>query len=147
MLLTMEWLLKHLEESKLQHQRDDEPHLRIGCNLGWMKLDQYYTLTDDSPAYLAAVVLHPAYRWLSIQYAHTEITPIQLPAVHISKERCILVRLRVNSFFRLSLYSLYSSIIHFRSVALAFGSKTPSEAFKYLTRSRNSIFSSIKKAN
>jgi hypothetical protein len=66
-LLTMEWLLKHLEESKLQHQRDDEPHLRIGCNLGWMKLDQYYTLTDDSPAYLAAVVLHPAYRWSAIE--------------------------------------------------------------------------------
>lgn len=53
-LLTMEWLLKHLEEAKLQHERDEEPYLRIGCNLGWMKLDQYYTLTDDSPAYLEA---------------------------------------------------------------------------------------------
>jgi hypothetical protein len=26
-LLTMEWLLKHLEESKLQHERDEEPYL------------------------------------------------------------------------------------------------------------------------
>jgi hypothetical protein len=32
-LLTMEWLLKHLEESKVQHERDEEPYLRIGCNL------------------------------------------------------------------------------------------------------------------
>ncbi|KAM3505831.1 hypothetical protein MY10362_002714 [Beauveria mimosiformis] len=66
-LLTMEWLLKHLEESKLRHERDEEPYLRIGCNLGWMKLDQYYTLTEDSPAYLAALVLHPAFRWSTVE--------------------------------------------------------------------------------
>lgn len=66
-LLTMEWLLKHLEESKLQHERDEEPYLRIGCSLGWMKLDQYYTLTEDSPAYLAALVLHPAFRWSTVE--------------------------------------------------------------------------------
>ncbi|KAL6402752.1 hypothetical protein AUP68_14088 [Ilyonectria robusta] len=66
-LLTMEWLLKHLEEAKVQHERDEEPYLRIGCNLGWMKLDQYYTLTEDSPAYLAALVLHPAFRWSTVE--------------------------------------------------------------------------------
>jgi hypothetical protein len=58
----MEWLLQHLEDSKLQHEHDEEPYLRIGCNLGWMKLDKYYTLTDDSPVYLASLVLHPAFR-------------------------------------------------------------------------------------
>jgi hypothetical protein len=63
----MEWLLKHLEETKIQHERDEEPHLRIGCNLGWMKMDQYYTLTEDSPAYLATLVLHPAFRWSTIE--------------------------------------------------------------------------------
>ena len=46
----MEWLLRHLEEVKVQHERDEEPYLRIGCNLGWMKLDQYYTRTEDRPA-------------------------------------------------------------------------------------------------
>ncbi|KAJ3453314.1 hypothetical protein MRS44_017561 [Fusarium solani] len=66
-LLTMEWLLKHLEEAKVRHERDEEPYLRIGCNLGWMKLDQYYTLTEDSPAYLAALVLHPAFRWSTVE--------------------------------------------------------------------------------
>lgn len=66
-LLTMEWLLKHLEEDKLQHERDEEPYLRIGCNLGWMKLDHYYTLTEDSPAYLAALALHPVFRWSTIE--------------------------------------------------------------------------------
>ncbi|KJZ68404.1 hypothetical protein HIM_12202 [Hirsutella minnesotensis 3608] len=66
-LLTMEWLLKHLEESKLRHARDHDPYLRIGCNLGWMKLDQYYALTEDSPAYLATLVLHPAFRWSTVE--------------------------------------------------------------------------------
>jgi hypothetical protein len=60
----MEWLLKHLEESKIQHEHDEEPHLRIGCNLGWMKLDKYYTTTKD---YLAALVLHPAFYWSTIE--------------------------------------------------------------------------------
>jgi hypothetical protein len=30
-------------------------------NHGWMKLNKYYELTDRSPAYVAALVLHPAY--------------------------------------------------------------------------------------
>jgi len=63
----MEWLLKHLEEFKVQHELDEEPHLRVGCNLGWMKLDQYYTLTEDSPVYLAALILHPAFRWSTVE--------------------------------------------------------------------------------
>ncbi|KPA35844.1 transposase [Fusarium langsethiae] len=71
-LLTMEWLLQHLEDSKLQHEHDEEPYLRIGCNLGWMKLDKYYTLTEDSPVYLAALVLHPAFRWPSVESQWTD---------------------------------------------------------------------------
>lgn len=45
----------------------DDKISRIGCKLGWMKLDQYYTLTGDSPAYLAALVLHPAFRWATVE--------------------------------------------------------------------------------
>jgi hypothetical protein len=32
-----------------------------------MKLDQYYTLTEDSPAYITALVLYPAFHWLTIE--------------------------------------------------------------------------------
>jgi hypothetical protein len=32
-----------------------------------MKLDQYYALTEDSPAYLASLVLHPAFRWSTVE--------------------------------------------------------------------------------
>ena len=63
----MEWLLKHLEETKVQHERDEEPYLRIDCNLGWIQMDEYYTLTEDSPVYLAALVLHPAFRWSTVE--------------------------------------------------------------------------------
>jgi hypothetical protein len=37
--------------------------LATGVNLAWKKLDQYYQMTDQSPVYVAAVVLHPAYTW------------------------------------------------------------------------------------
>ncbi|KAF5597249.1 ribonuclease H [Fusarium pseudocircinatum] len=54
-------------DTKLQHERDEGPYLRLGCNLGWMKLDEYYSFTKDSPAYLAALVLHPAFRWSAVE--------------------------------------------------------------------------------
>jgi hypothetical protein len=66
-LLTIEWLLKYLEEAKLQYKRDEEPYLQIGCNLGWIKLDQYYALTKDSPVYLASLVFYPAFCWLTVK--------------------------------------------------------------------------------
>jgi glycine/D-amino acid oxidase-like deaminating enzyme len=37
--------------------------LATGVNLAWKKLDHYYQVTDRSPVYVAAVVLHPAYTW------------------------------------------------------------------------------------
>ncbi|RKK08163.1 hypothetical protein BFJ65_g16824 [Fusarium oxysporum f. sp. cepae] len=36
-------------------------------NSGWAKLDKYYRLTDESPAYVAAIVLHPSHKWHYIQ--------------------------------------------------------------------------------
>ncbi|THX67806.1 hypothetical protein D6D08_06550 [Aureobasidium pullulans] len=37
--------------------------LATGVNLAWKKLNEYYQMTDQSPVYVAAVVLHPAYTW------------------------------------------------------------------------------------
>jgi hypothetical protein len=36
-------------------------------NSGWRKLDKYYQLTDDSPAYVAAIILHPQHKWQYVQ--------------------------------------------------------------------------------
>jgi hypothetical protein len=37
--------------------------LAIAINNAWAKLNKYYTLSDDSVAYIAALVLHPQYKW------------------------------------------------------------------------------------
>jgi hypothetical protein len=43
--------------------------LCIGVNLGWKKLDEYYQKTDQSPVYVAAVVLHPGLKWKWLEKA------------------------------------------------------------------------------
>jgi hypothetical protein len=37
--------------------------LAIAIRNAWVKLDKYYNLTGRSVAYVAAVVLNPAYKW------------------------------------------------------------------------------------
>ncbi|KAJ3454583.1 hypothetical protein MRS44_013183 [Fusarium solani] len=59
-----EWLMGHLEEAKLYADQTPEPaHFRTNINLAWVKLNKYYSTIDQSPAYYAATVLHPAIRW------------------------------------------------------------------------------------
>ena len=40
-----------------------EHHFSINIKLAWQKLDNYYTRLDNTPVYIAAVVLHPRMRW------------------------------------------------------------------------------------
>jgi hypothetical protein len=40
-----------------------EHHFSANINAAWQKLDQYYTRTDDTPIYRAAVFLHPLLKW------------------------------------------------------------------------------------
>jgi hypothetical protein len=39
-----------------------EAHFKTNINLGWNKLRKYWEKLDDSPAYYAAVLLHPSYK-------------------------------------------------------------------------------------
>jgi hypothetical protein len=43
--------------------------LCVGINLAWQKLDEYYSKTDQSPVYVAAVELHPGYKWKWLEKA------------------------------------------------------------------------------
>jgi hypothetical protein len=43
--------------------------LCVGINLAWQKLDEYYSKTDQSPIYVAAVVLHPGLEWKWLEKA------------------------------------------------------------------------------
>ena len=59
-----EFLLTELEKWKSTAENHPDPeHFKININLGWKKLDQYYTKLTETPAYYASVVLHPQYRW------------------------------------------------------------------------------------
>ncbi|KAL1581732.1 hypothetical protein WHR41_09424 [Cladosporium halotolerans] len=40
-----------------------EHHFSTNINLGWQKLDEYYTKLDQWPIFCAAVVLHPGQKW------------------------------------------------------------------------------------
>jgi hAT family C-terminal dimerisation region len=42
-------------------------YLYNSLQLAWEKLDKYYRYTDDSPAYVAAIALHPRFKWRWIQ--------------------------------------------------------------------------------
>lgn len=41
----------------------DGDRVCTNINLGWAKLMKYYTKTDLSAAYVAALILHPRYNW------------------------------------------------------------------------------------
>ena len=63
----MDALLENLEDLKTQYKYHPEKHFCNNINQAWLKLDKYYQLTDESPAYLATMVLHPLLRWKTIE--------------------------------------------------------------------------------
>lgn len=60
-LPTMDFLLEQFETAKQTYA--DDPFMSPCCNSGWAKLDKYYTLTERSPVYIAALVLSPQWKW------------------------------------------------------------------------------------
>ena len=60
-LPAMDFILKRFEEGKAQFA--DHPVLSKMFNSGWAKLNKYYTLTDQTPVYVAALVLNPRWKW------------------------------------------------------------------------------------
>jgi hypothetical protein len=64
-LFTMDVLHKHYNQALDKHK--DNQRL-IGCVLAsWHVFDKYYKLSDESPAYAAALILHPSRRKAHIQ--------------------------------------------------------------------------------
>jgi hypothetical protein len=43
--------------------------LCAGISLAWQKLDGYYSKTDQSPVYIAAVMLRPGLKWKWLEKA------------------------------------------------------------------------------
>ena len=61
----MDYILGLFEARKLDFK--DDSVLGPCINSGWSKLVKYYDKTSDSPAYVAALVLNPAYKWEYIE--------------------------------------------------------------------------------
>ena len=61
-LQSMDFLLYKFEQAKAKYELD--PFLGPCCNAGWKKLDKYYSMTDRTPAYSAALVLCPHLKWI-----------------------------------------------------------------------------------
>jgi hypothetical protein len=59
-LPTMDYLLHHIEAAK---KTTTIPQLATMMETAWAKLADYYELTEDSPVYSAATVLHPSLKW------------------------------------------------------------------------------------
>jgi hypothetical protein len=57
----MDYLLGVFEEAKVKYR--DDPFMASGVNSAWSKLDKYYTKTNESTAYIAALVLDPCMKW------------------------------------------------------------------------------------
>lgn len=60
-LPAMDFVLKQFEDGKCEFA--DHPTLSKMFNSGWSKLEKYYQLSEDTPVYVAALILHPRYKW------------------------------------------------------------------------------------
>ena len=60
-LPAIDYLLRVFEEAKVRYR--DDPFIASRVNSAWSKLDKYYTKTNESTAYVAAVVLDPRMKW------------------------------------------------------------------------------------
>jgi hypothetical protein len=70
-LLTIDFLLETLEASKTEAETTNDTFLALCYNAGWAKLNKYYTLTESSAAFIAAIVMCLQFKWqyvLDIQW-------------------------------------------------------------------------------
>jgi hypothetical protein len=60
-LLSMDILFQHLENGREQYK--DDRFFAAAIETSWAVMQKYYNLTDESPAYVAAVVMDPRRKW------------------------------------------------------------------------------------
>jgi hypothetical protein len=60
-LPAMDWILKEFEERRAQYK--DNEILKTMFQSGWEKLTKYYKKTDETPVYVAGLVLNPSFKW------------------------------------------------------------------------------------
>ncbi|OXV09396.1 hypothetical protein Egran_02841 [Elaphomyces granulatus] len=68
-LLAFEYILNHMEKmnEKYQGQGAKDRHLSAVVELAWDKCTEYYRKLDDTPIYIAGVILHPSHKWQRLE--------------------------------------------------------------------------------
>jgi hypothetical protein len=61
----MDYILKKFEQCKERYKGDKT--LASMFNSKWAKMEKYYALTDESLAYIAALILDPNLKWKYIK--------------------------------------------------------------------------------
>jgi hypothetical protein len=74
-LPAIDYLMTKLEALKVKHKYLPDTHFKAAINLGWKKLDKYYSLTDNTPAYRAAIFIHPAKKMAWFEHKWKEQHP------------------------------------------------------------------------
>jgi hypothetical protein len=64
-LTTMDFLVQHYEQAITTHKHNKQLLSRI--MVSWYKFDDYYKLTDNTPVYVAAILLHPSLRFKTLE--------------------------------------------------------------------------------
>jgi hypothetical protein len=60
-LPSMDYILAQFEKAKETYE--SEVIMAPMFNSGWATMDKYYRLSDSTPVYIAATVLHPSRNW------------------------------------------------------------------------------------
>ena len=58
--ITIDYLIDHLKAAKIKYASN--PQMNSSVLTAWFTFDKYYSIADDTPAYAAAMVLHPSYK-------------------------------------------------------------------------------------
>ena len=68
-LLAFEYILNHMEKmnEKYQGQGAKDRHLSAVVELAWDKCTEYYRKLDDTPIYIAGVILNPSHKWQRLE--------------------------------------------------------------------------------
>ncbi|OLL23796.1 putative AC transposase [Neolecta irregularis DAH-3] len=71
-LTDMDFLVTHLKQMEQHYRLTNNSTLLQRVMNSWYLFDKYYDLTDDSPAYAAAILLHPSLRksYLDKKWSH-----------------------------------------------------------------------------
>lgn len=74
-------MITKLERLKAQYSHFPNSYFKAAINLGWKKLDKYYIVSDNTPAYKAAIVVHLSKKMEWFKQKWQDLHPEWIPQV------------------------------------------------------------------